>query len=45
MLTSGVLALVGAAMIVPLFVPSRWRRRYVGEDYYNDEPNGVGLMR
>ncbi len=45
MLTSGVLALIGAAMIVPLFVPSRWRRRYVGEDYYDDEPTGVGLMR
>jgi hypothetical protein len=45
MLTSGVLALIGAAMIVPLFVPSRWRRRYVGEDYYSDEPTGVGLMR
>jgi hypothetical protein len=46
MLTSGVLALVGAAMIVPLFVPSRWRRRYSGDDdYYADEPTGVGLMR
>jgi hypothetical protein len=32
-------------MIVPLFVPSRWRRRYVGEDYYSDEPTGAGLMR
>ncbi len=40
MLTSGVLALAGAAMIIPLFVPSRWRRRYVGEDYYSDEPTG-----
>jgi hypothetical protein len=45
MLTSGVLALAGAAMIIPLFVPSRWRRRYVGEDYYSDEPTGAGLMR
>ena len=46
MLTSGVLALAGAAMIVPLFVPSRWRRRYSGDDdYYSDEPTGVGLMR
>jgi hypothetical protein len=45
MLTSGVLALVGAAMLVPLFVPSRWRRRYVGEDFYSDEPTGIGLMR
>ena len=46
MLTSGVLALAGAAMIVPLFVPSRWRRRQHGDDdYYSDEPTGVGLMR
>lgn len=45
MLTSGVLALAGAAMIVPLFVPSRWRRRQGGDDYYADEPTGVGLMR
>jgi hypothetical protein len=27
MLFDGVLALLGAAMIIPLFVPSRWRRR------------------
>jgi hypothetical protein len=45
MLTSGVLALAGAAMIVPLFVPSRWRRRYAADDDYTDEPTGVGLMR
>jgi hypothetical protein len=29
MLFDGVLALAGLAMIVPLFVPSRWRRRYI----------------
>jgi hypothetical protein len=45
MLSSGMLALAGAAMIVPLFVPSRWRRRYAGDDDYTDEPTGVGLMR
>jgi hypothetical protein len=46
MLTSGVLALAGAVMIVPLFVPSRWRRRYVeDDDDYADEPSGIGLMR
>ena len=27
MLFNGVLALVGLAMVIPLFVPSRWRRR------------------
>jgi hypothetical protein len=46
MLTSGVAALLGAAMIVPLFIPSRWRRRYADDDpYYADEPTGIGLMR
>ena len=46
MLTSGVLALAGAVMIVPLFVPARWRRQYVDdEDDYADEPSGIGLMR
>lgn len=45
MLTSGVLALAGALMIVPLFVPSRWRRRYAEDDDYADEPTGIGLMR
>jgi len=45
MLTSGVLALVGAAMIVPLFVPSRWRRGYQEQDDYADEPSSIGLMR
>jgi hypothetical protein len=28
-LFDGVLALAGLVMIIPLFVPSRWRRRYV----------------
>jgi hypothetical protein len=31
LLFDGVLALVGLAMIIPLFVPSRWRSRAVGE--------------
>ncbi len=34
MLLSGVLGLLGAVLIVPLFVPSRWRRREVAEDFY-----------
>jgi hypothetical protein len=46
MLTSGVLALLGAVMIVPLFVPSRWRRRYQEQDdEFDDQPSEVGLMR
>jgi hypothetical protein len=46
MLTSGVLAALGAAMIVPLFVPSRWRRRYVeDDDEFADEASSIGLMR
>jgi Na+/H+ antiporter NhaD/arsenite permease-like protein len=44
MLTSGVLVVVGAVMVVPLFVPSRWRRRYADDDYA-DEPSQIGLMR
>jgi hypothetical protein len=43
LLTSGVLALLGAAMMVPLFVPSRWRRRLqraVPYDDYNDGYDG-----
>jgi hypothetical protein len=44
MLTSGILALAGALMIVPLFVPSRWRRGYP-DDEYADEPSEIGLMR
>jgi hypothetical protein len=37
MLTSGVLALLGAAMIIPLFVPSRWRSAQVELDEYAAE--------
>jgi len=39
-----VLVLVGAVMVVPLFIPSRWRRRYA-DDGYADEPSEIGLMR
>ncbi len=44
MLTTGVLVLVGAVMVVPLFVPSRWGRGYA-EDDYADEPSEIGLLR
>jgi hypothetical protein len=44
MLATGVLALAGAAMVIPLFVPSRWRRRG-GDDDYVDIPTSIGLMR
>jgi hypothetical protein len=44
MLVTGMLALAGAAMVIPLFVPSRWRRRG-GEDDYVDIPSGIGLMQ
>jgi len=36
LLTSGVLALLGMAMIVPLFVPSRWRRRADADGDFGD---------
>lgn len=42
LLTSGVLALLGAAMIVPLFVPSRWRRRRQRAVSYDDYNDGYG---
>jgi hypothetical protein len=34
MLTSGILAMLGMAMIIPLFVPSRWHRRGYHEDIF-----------
>jgi len=42
MLFNGILALTGLAMVIPLFVPSRWRRRTV----YNFVPVGpsTGLL-
>ena len=33
MLTAGVLALLGAVMIVPMFVPSRWRRTEPADEF------------
>ncbi len=33
MLTGGLLALLGAVMIVPLFVPSRWRRHELVDEF------------
>jgi|HubBroStandDraft_4_1064222.scaffolds.fasta_scaffold222853_2 hypothetical protein len=33
LLTGGMLALLGAVMIVPLFVPSRWRRREPADEF------------
>jgi hypothetical protein len=37
LLASGILALIGALLLIPLFVPSRWRRR---RRYYGDEDDG-----
>jgi len=33
LLTAGVLALIGMALIVPIFVPSRWRRRELADEF------------
>jgi hypothetical protein len=33
LLNGGVLALLGTVLIVPLFVPSRWRRRYLTDEF------------
>jgi hydrogenase-4 membrane subunit HyfE len=38
LLATGIYALIGAAMIVPLFVPSRWRKRPASMD---EEPIGM----
>jgi hypothetical protein len=42
MLFNGVLAVAGIVMIIPLFVPSRWRRRQYGDDGYDDNGYGGG---
>jgi hypothetical protein len=42
MLFNGVLALAGLAMIIPLFVPSRWRRRRVAAGSASDEGAQAG---
>jgi len=47
LLTSGLLAALGLAMVVPLFVPSRWWRGPAGDDGdddYADTPTAIGLM-
>ncbi len=47
LLFSGVLALLGVMMIVPLAVPSRWRRRYLDiedEDEDFNVHNALGLV-
>ena len=49
MLFDGVLALAGLAMIIPLFVPSRWRGRGRG-DRFDDldgfsRPSAGGLLQ
>jgi hypothetical protein len=46
MLTTGLLAALGLAMIIPLFVPSRWWRgpgRDDEDDDYADAPTAIGL--
>ena len=46
MLATGTLALAGIMMVIPLFVPSRWRRDYGDEDdeEYVDMPTAIGLI-
>jgi hypothetical protein len=43
LLTSGTLALLGAVMIAPMFVPSRWRRRELADMFV--EPAAAQLVR
>jgi predicted Kef-type K+ transport protein len=48
LLFNGVLGLIGAAMIIPMLVPSRWRSRHEYVDEHDDDSVGVhtalGLM-
>lgn len=48
LLVSGVLALAGMAMIIPLFVPSRWRRHLLDDADADEEelslPAASGLL-
>ncbi len=52
MLVNGVLAAAGLALVVPLFIPSRWRRRPVsraglvtgGDDTQVLEPTNISLL-
>jgi hypothetical protein len=41
MLSSGALALVGAGMIIPLFMPSRWRSGTTEVEEYDDDDFSV----
>jgi hypothetical protein len=51
LLASGILALIGALLVIPLFVPSRWRRRRPayyydgGDDGGYSRPSPEGLLR
>ena len=49
MLGTGVLALAGATMVIPLFLPSRWRRSRSDEDEDEDEDDDyyedIGVKR
>ena len=47
LLVRGILALAGAAMVIPLFMPSRWRRRYYEDDDDGEDfnvPAALGLV-
>ena len=47
MLSSGVLALLAAAMIIPLFMPSRWRSGVAEVEEYDDDfsvTSALGLV-
>jgi hypothetical protein len=46
LLVNGILALLGAVMIIPLVVPSRWHRRAEEEAEADiDVPAALGLTR
>jgi hypothetical protein len=44
LLVSGILALLGAAMIIPLFIPARWRAAHSVDDDEDEDSALTGLL-
>ncbi len=44
LLTFGITAFAGAVLVIPMFIPSRWRG-WSRDDGYADITTGIGLMR
>ena len=42
--TTGILAALGIALVMPLFYPSRWRRPVTADDDYDDEATAAPVL-